>query len=126
MDAYAPSYSVNKTHIYHVSKHSSSHFGSLIDRGVNGGLADSDVRILEGTGRTISVTAIGNHELPGLDIITCAALLNTNYDKVTFIRHDYAYYGRHNIIHSPGQIEWFQDTCDDKSFHVGGNKLSPS
>ena len=35
MDAYSPSYSVNKTHIYHVSKHSSSHYGSLIDRGAN-------------------------------------------------------------------------------------------
>ena len=50
MDAYPPSYSVNKTHIYHVSKHSSSHYGSLIDRGANGGLAGSDVRIFERTG----------------------------------------------------------------------------
>ena len=50
MDVYSPSYSVNKTHIYHVSKHSSSHYGSLIDRGANGGLAGSDVRILERTG----------------------------------------------------------------------------
>ena len=33
MDAYSPSYSDNRTHIYHVSKHSSSHYGSLIDRG---------------------------------------------------------------------------------------------
>ena len=39
MDTYSPSYSINKTHIYHVSKHSSSHYGSLIDRGANGGLA---------------------------------------------------------------------------------------
>ena len=30
MDASSPSYSVNKTHIYHVSTHSSSHYGSLI------------------------------------------------------------------------------------------------
>ena len=36
MDTYSPSYSINKTHIYHVSKHSSSHYGSLIDRGANG------------------------------------------------------------------------------------------
>ena len=50
MDTYSPSYSINKTHIYHVSKHSSSHYGSLIDRGANGGLAGSDVRILERTG----------------------------------------------------------------------------
>ena len=50
MDAYSPSYSVNKTNIYHVSKQTSSYYGSLIDRGANGGCAGSDVRILEWTG----------------------------------------------------------------------------
>ena len=30
MDTYSPFYSINKTHIYHVSKHSSSHFGLLV------------------------------------------------------------------------------------------------
>ena len=123
MDTYSPSYSINKTHIYHVSKHSSSHYGSLIDRGANGGLAGSDVRILERTGKTVSVTGIDNHELPGLDIVTCAALLHTNHGKVVLIMHEYAYYGRGNTIHSPGQIEWFQNTCDDKSFHVGGKQV---
>ena len=123
MDTYSPSYSINKTHIYHVSKHSSSHYGSLIDRGANGGLAGSDVRILEWTGRTVSVTGIDNHELPGLDIVTCSALLHTNHGKVVLIMHEYAYYGRGNTIHSPGQIEWFQNTCDDKSFHVGGKQV---
>ena len=123
MDTYSPSYSINKTHIYHVSKHSSSHYGSLIARGANGGLAGSDVRILERTGRTVSVTGIDNHELPGLDIVTCAALLHTNHGKVVLIMHEYAYYGRGNTIHSPGQIEWFQNTCDDKSFHVGGKQV---
>ena len=111
------------THIYHVSKDSSSHYQSLIDRGTNGGLAGSDVRILEWTGRTLSVTGIGNHELPGFDIVTCAALLHTNHGKVILIMHEYAYYGRGNTIHSPGQIEWFQNTCDDKSFHVGGKQV---
>ena len=106
-----------------MSKHSSSHYGSLIDRGANGGLPGSDVRILEWTGRTVSVTGIDNHELPGLDIVTCAALLHTNHGKVVLIMHEYAYYGRGNIIHSPGQIEWFQNTCDDKSFHVGGKQV---
>ena len=123
MDTYSPSYSINKAHIYHVSKHSSSHYGSLIYRGANGGLAGSDVRILERTGRTVSVTGIDNHELPGLDIVTCAALLHTNHGKVVLIMHEYAYYGRGNTIHSPGQIEWFQNTCDDKSFHVGGKQV---
>ena len=67
------------------------------------------MRILERTGRTVSVTGIDNHELPGLDIVTCAALLNTNHGKVVLIMHEYAYYGRGNTIHSPGQIEWFQN-----------------
>ena len=123
MDTYSPSYSINETHIYHVSKHSSSHYGSLLDRGANGGLTGSDVRILERTGRTVSVSGIDNHELPGLDIVTCAALLHTNHGKVVLIMHEYAYYGRGNTIHSPGQIEWFQNTCDDKSFHVGGKQV---
>ena len=96
---------------------------SLIDRGANGGLAGSDVRILEQTGRTVSVTGIGNHELPGLDIVTCAALLNTNHGKVILIMHEYPYYDRGNTIHSPGKIEWFQNTCDDKSFHVAGKQI---
>ena len=78
---------------------------------------------MERTGRTVSVTGIDNHELPGLDIATCAALLHTNHGKVALIMHEYAYYGRGNTIHSPGQIEWFQNTCDDKSFHVGGKQV---
>ena len=48
MHTYSPSYSINKTHIYYVSKHSSSHYGFLIDSGANGGLAGSDVRIWKG------------------------------------------------------------------------------
>ena len=59
--------------------------------GGNGGLAGSDVRILERTGRTVSVTGIGNHELPGLDIVICAALLHTNHGKVILIMHENAY-----------------------------------
>ena len=37
--------------------------------------------------------------------------------------HEHAYYGRSNTIHYPGQNEWFQNTCDDKSFHVGGKQV---
>ena len=31
--------------------------------------------------------------------------------------------GNHNTIHSPCQIELFNNTCDDKSHHVGGKKV---
>ena len=64
--------------------------GSFIDREANGGLAGSDVRILERNGRTVSITGIDNHDLPGFDIVTCAALLHTNGGKVVLIMHEYA------------------------------------
>ena len=80
------------------------------------------MRNLARTGRTVSVTGIRNHELPGLDIVTCA-VLHTNHGKVIVTMHEYAYYGRGSTINSPGQIEWFQNTCDDKSFHVGGKQV---
>ena len=110
-----------------MSKHSSSHYGSLIDRGANGDLAGSDVRILESTGRTVSVTGIDNHELPGLDIVTCAALLHTNHGKVVLIMHKYAYYGRGNTIHSPGQkLNGSKTPVMTNPSMWEGNKLSTS
>ena len=82
--------------IYHISKHKSSSLGSSIDRGANGGLAGEDVRVLSYTGRTVSVTGIDNHALPGLEIVTCATLLNTNKGKIILIMNEYAHYGRGN------------------------------
>ena len=48
---------------YHISKHSASSYGTLVDRGANGGFAGADVCILERTGRKVSATGIGDHEL---------------------------------------------------------------
>ena len=39
------------------------------------------------------------------------------------LMHEYAYYGRGNTIHFPCQIEWFNNTCDDKSHHAGGKQV---
>ena len=50
--------------------------------GANGGSAGVDVCIVERTGRKVSVTGINDHELPGLDIVTCVALIQTNHGKV--------------------------------------------
>ena len=44
-------YSANMASTYHISKHSASSYGSLVDRGANGGLAGVDVCVLERTGR---------------------------------------------------------------------------
>ena len=75
-------YSANMASTYHISKNSASSYGSLKDKGANGGLAGPDVHVLERTGRKVSVTGIDDHELPGLDIVTCVGLIPTNHGKV--------------------------------------------
>ena len=97
--------------------------GSFVDRGANGGIAGAYVHVLERRARKVSVTGIDDHELPGSDIVTYVALIQMNFGKVNILMHEYAYYGRGNTIHSPCQIEWFNNTCDDKSHHVGGKQV---
>ena len=84
------------------------------------------MRILERTGRTVSVTGIANHELPGLDIVTCAALLHTNHGKVVLIMHEYAYYGEATPSTLQVKLNGSRTTVMTIPSMWEGNKLSPS
>ena len=95
---------------------------SFVDRGGNGGLAGSDVRVLNTSSRQCTVIGINKCETPGLDIVQCAALVNTNHGIVNLIMNEYAYYGKGHSIHSSGQNEWHTNTVDDKSVQVGGQQ----
>ena len=53
----------------------------LVDRGANGGLAGSDMRVIHKTQRKINIQGIDNHEVTGLDVVTAATLLNTSQGK---------------------------------------------
>ena len=55
----------NSNH-YHVAQASQAKHGSLVDRGANGGLAGSNVRILSRSSRKCTVTGIDSHELQAL------------------------------------------------------------
>ena len=83
--------------------------------------------MLSSSSRKCTVTGIDNHEIPGLDLVQCAAMVQTNYGMVNLIMNEYAYYGRGHSIHSSGQIQWYTNTVDDKSVQVGGQQkeLSP-
>ena len=70
-----PERSINHHFTYHVAQASQAKHGSLVDRGGNGGLAGSDVRILSRSSRKCTVTGIDSHELQGLDVVQCAALV---------------------------------------------------
>ena len=95
----------------------------LVDRGANGGLAGSDMRVIHRTHRKINIQGIDNHEVTGLDVVTAATLLNTSQGKVIGIFNEYAYLGKGSSIHSSGQLEWFKTNVDEKSVKVGATQL---
>ena len=116
---------VNSVHthlLYHVAQAKQAQHGSLVDRGANGGLSGSDVRILSKSSRKCTVTRIDEHQINGLDIAQCAALVKTNHGYVNLIMNEYAYYGKGHTIHSSGQIEWNKNQVDDRSVKVGGSQ----
>ena len=49
----------------------------LIDRGANGGQAGADMRVIHTTPRKINIVRIDDHKLTGLNVVTAAALLDT-------------------------------------------------
>ena len=87
-----PQWSINSVHIhlfYHIAQAKQAQHGSLVDRGANGGLAGSDVRVLSKSSRKCTVTGIDQHQINGLDIVQCAALVNTNHGYVNLIMNEY-------------------------------------
>ena len=117
-----PERSINHHFTYRIAQASQAKHGSLVDRGANGGLPGSDVRILSRSSRKCTVTGIDSHELQGLDVVQCAALVETNHGIVNLIMNKYACYGKGHTIHSSGQIEWFKNSVDDRSVQVGGEQ----
>ena len=97
---------------YYTVQDGQAKHGSLVDRGTNGGLIGSDVRVLSTSPRKCTVTGIDSHELPGLDVVQCAALVDTNHGIVNLIMNEY---GRDHSIHSSDQIESYTNIVDDKS-----------
>ena len=117
-----PERSINHHFTYHIAQASQAKHGSLVDRGANGGLAGSDVRILSRSSRKCTVTGIDSHELQGLDVVQCAALVETNHGIVNLIMNEFAYYGKGHTIHSSGQVEWFKNSVNDGSVQVAGKQ----
>ena len=114
--------SINHNFTYHIAQASQAKHGSLVDRRANNSLAGSDVRILSRSCRKCTVTGIDSHELQGLDVVQCAALVETYYGLVNLIMNEYACYGKGHTIHSSGLIEWFKNSVDDRSVQVIGNQ----
>ena len=108
---------------HYIFQHANHTNNQLVDRGTNGGLAGSDMRVIYKTHRKINISGIDNHEVNGLDVVTAATLLNTSLGKVIGIFNEYAHLGKGSSIHSSGQLEWFKTHVDEKSIKVGGTQV---
>ena len=87
-ESQTPTMQLNAHITYHVAQANQTKHGSLVDRGANGGLTGSDVRVLSTSPRKCTVTGIDNHAIPGLDLVQCAALRQTNHGMVNCIMND--------------------------------------
>ena len=108
---------------HYIFQHANHTNNQLVDRGANGGLTGSEMRVIYKTHRKINISGIDNHEVNGLDVVTAATLLNTSLGKVIGIFNEYAHLGKGSSIHSSGQLEWFKTHVDEKSIKVGGTQL---
>jgi hypothetical protein len=95
---------------------------SLVDRGANGGVAGSDVRIIFKTNRTVDIRGIDNHQVTDIDIGTVGGVVESQKGPVIAIMHQYALLNKGHSIHSPCQLESYKVTVDDKSVRVGGTQ----
>ena len=80
------------------------------------------MRILSRSSRKCTLTGIDSHKLRGLDVVECAALVQTNHGIVNLIMNEYVCYGKGHTMHSSGQVEWCKTSVDDRSVQVGGKQ----
>ena len=78
------------------------------------------MRVIHTTPRKINIVGVDDHELTGLNVVTAAALLDTQKGPIIGIFHEYAHLGKGKSIHASGQMEWFNCQVDDRSKIVGG------
>ena len=108
--------------VYRVSASKRIPTQSLVDRGAYGGVAGSDVRIINKIARQVDIQGIDNHQLNDISIGTVGGVTRTQKGPVILVMHQYALYNKGTFVHAPGQFEWFKNCVDDKSIHAGGKQ----
>jgi hypothetical protein len=105
--------------VYRIANYKACKKGeTLVNHGANGGLAGSDVRVTDKTGRSVDVIGIDNHTVNDLPIVTAGAVVNSQRGPVIAILHQYAYVGKGKTIHSSAQLEWYKNNVNDKSMKI--------
>ena len=74
---------------YNISAHKASPQGSLVDRGANGDLAGSDVRVIHphANPRLVDVSGIDSHQVTDLPILTVGGVVPSQRGNVIAIMY---------------------------------------
>ena len=89
-----------------------------MDRGANGGIAGSDVRVIVKTERQVDVSGIDDHEMNNLPVVSEAGVVNTQRGLVIAIFHQYAFVPNGKTIPSCIQMESYGLNVDKKSLKL--------
>ena len=96
--------------------------GALVDRGANGGLAGSDVRVITVSICEVDVQGIDNHQLTNIPIVTAAGVVETQKGPIVLILNQYAHVKHGKTIHSSAQMEANGVEVDDRAIPKGGHQ----
>ena len=94
--------------------------GALVDRGTNGGISGSDVRVISTTDKCIDVMGMDNHKVIGLPVVTAGAVVDTTSGEIIVIMNQYALSKSGRTIHSCIQMESYNLQVDEKSSKLAG------
>ena len=61
------------------------------------------MRVLQKPNRKMNIVGIDDHELTGLNVVTAAALMDTQKGPIIGIFHEYAHLGKGRSIHAAGK-----------------------
>ena len=95
---------------------------ALVDRGANGGICGSDMKVLEGSERFVDVVGLAGHKVSQLRIVTAQTLITTHKGDAIATFHQMALLGKGKSILSCLQMEAYGADINDRSCLLPGGK----
>ena len=108
-------YSVKQNH-----RRKSSRSRGLVDRGANGSIAGSDMRVINTQESYIDLEGVTDHIIRQLQLVTAGAYVLTDQGPIIMVVHHAAHMPDGKTILSPGQLEAFGCTLQETSKRFTG------
>jgi len=98
-------------------------WGTLVDRGANGGTLGHDAKGIFKRSKTADVTGVDNHEITALAMVNATAKTIEDKGPLILILRKCACHGVNRTLQSAEQIEWFQNKAHGTSMKIRGRQV---